>query len=109
MKVTKISYGRVFSLGNYENEKIAIEADVQEGEDLLKAYVELKQTVEHAHDMRNDLRKYEQAKNIVNYPDEYTGRQVQTAQNTVREFNQKYPSLSEFALLPASEIIESEE
>lgn len=104
MKVTKISYGRVFSLGNYENEKIAIEADVQEGEDLLKAYVELKQTVEHAHEMRADIRRYEQAKRIVDYPDEFTGRQVQTAQDSIREFNRKYPSLVEVGLLPQSEI-----
>jgi hypothetical protein len=109
MKVTKISYGRVFSLGNYENEKIAIEAEVHEDEDLMRAYVDLKKTVEHAHEFRDDLRKFDEAKRIISNPDAHTGHAVKRADEFMNEFKDKYPNLIDnLALAPASVVSANE-
>ncbi len=49
MKVTSISYSRVFSLPEYENEKIGITADIEEGDKTEDKMKELKVTVNSRH------------------------------------------------------------
>lgn len=93
MEITRISYSRVYSLGNYENEKIGMEATVGEGDDILKSYVELKEAVEHAHDLRDDLRKRETCEAIMRNPNNYRGYEVQQAVEFLNLFKEKYPSL----------------
>lgn len=41
----KVTYERLFNLGNYNNERIALEDDVQPGETPLEAYQRLRYTV----------------------------------------------------------------
>jgi hypothetical protein len=109
MQVTKIGYSRVYSLGNYENEKIMMEATVGEGEDLTQAYVELKTTVEHAHDLRNDLCKRDESEEIVRNAKNYRGYEVDQARAFLNGFAQKYPNLvTDQALLPASQVTSPE-
>lgn len=93
MEITEISYSRVYSLGNYENEKIGMSAKVGEGDDMLKSYVELKNAVEHAHDLRSDLRKREACEAIMRNPDNHRGYDVKQAEDFLKLFNEKYPSL----------------
>lgn len=93
MKITRISYSRVYSLGNYENEKIGMEATVDEGDDILKSYVELKNAVEHAHDLRKDLRKREAAESVMRNPDNHRGYDVKQAEDFLQYFKEKYPNL----------------
>jgi len=88
-----MGYSRVFSLGNYENEKISVEADVPEGMDTTEVYVELKKVVENAHNLRAQLREYLQAKTIVKNPDAYRGTDVKTASQTIEKFEANYPNL----------------
>lgn len=93
MEITKISYSRVYSLGNYENEKIGMEATLGEGDDILKSYVELKNAVEHAHDLRKDLRKRDAAEAVLRNPDGHRGYDVKEAEAFMQLFKEKYPNL----------------
>jgi hypothetical protein len=105
MKITSISYSRVFSLGNYENEKIGFEAEIQEGEDSLKAFHDLKLTVEHAHAFRQEAKEYEFAQHVMNNPDQYIGYKVKEAREIVKKFQEKYPNVitTPLSILPAPE------
>ncbi|MDJ0677018.1 MAG: hypothetical protein QNJ36_16825 [Calothrix sp. MO_167.B42] len=46
MKHKTITYQRVLNLGNYENKKLEITAELDDGEDIYKASTELKKTTE---------------------------------------------------------------
>lgn len=93
IKITKMGYSRVFSLGNYENEKISVDADIPEGMDTTEVYIELKKVVENAHNLRSEYRDYLQAKTIAKNPDAYRGTDVKTAKETIEKFEGKYPNL----------------
>ena len=95
IKITKMGYSRVFSLGNYENEKISVECDFPEGMDTTEVYIELKKVVDNAHNLRKELRDYADAKKIVNDPDYYTGNKVKEAKEIIKDFENKYPNLSD--------------
>lgn len=45
----KVSYGRLYSLGNFENEKIEFEDEVLEGESIESAYQRAREVVEAQH------------------------------------------------------------
>lgn len=45
MKITTISYQAVKNLGNYESERLEVNADVEEGEDPKDAVLKLRQFV----------------------------------------------------------------
>ena len=49
MKTKIVSYSKVFSLGNYENEKIGVEIEIQDGDDVQKAIQEARNFVEFNH------------------------------------------------------------
>lgn len=49
MIVTEISYSKVFSLGNFENEKIGILASVDDEDDIGEVFDELVKSVEAQH------------------------------------------------------------
>ena len=92
---TKMGYSRVFSMGNYENEKISVECDMPEGMDTTEVYIELKNVVENAHNLRKELRDYSNAKKIMRDPDLYRGTEVKQAQETIKDFELKYPKISD--------------
>jgi len=48
MKITEISYGRTFNLGNYEVSRIDMTAEVLEGEDHSEAMAKLKKQVDNS-------------------------------------------------------------
>ena len=91
VKYTCIEYSKTFSLGNYENEKIGLIAEVPEGTDMLQAMNEVRDHVEAVHHYRRDLKAYNQALHIVNNPQDYLGREVTRAEQAVESFYQKYP------------------
>ena len=102
VKISKMGYSRVFSLGNYENEKISVEADFPEGMDSTEVYIELKKVVENAHNLRSEFRQYLQAKTIAKNPDAYRWSEVKSAKDQIAQFEAKYPNLMDvkkFALL----------
>ena len=50
MKITGIDYERLFSLGQYENERIALHADVDETDNVIDVFKDLKATVLSLHE-----------------------------------------------------------
>ncbi|AXE21196.1 hypothetical protein DR864_27380 [Runella rosea] len=91
VKYTRIEYSKTFSLGNYENEKIGLIAEVPEGTDMLQAMNEIRDNVEAVHHYRRDLKAFNQAQHIVNNPQDHLGREVTRAEQAVESFYQKYP------------------
>ena len=97
MKITHIKYQKTFNLGNYSNEVIGMEADVNEGEDLLNAVIELRKSVEHSHKIREDLKNLETSKEVLRNPDRYTGYDVKRAGDFIDQFNKNYPTLGDLS------------
>lgn len=91
VKYTRIEYSKTFSLGNYENEKIGLIAEVPEGTDMLQAMNEIRDNVEAVHNYRRDLKAFNQALHIINNSQDYLGREVTRAEQAVESFYQKYP------------------
>lgn len=106
LKITKMGYSRVFSLGNYENEKISVEADVPEGYEINKAYVELKETVENAHNIRQAIKEYNKAKMVLREKQMYRICDIDKAALTIQQFETTYPNLVEVASKALVENIE---
>lgn len=86
MKTKNVIYQKVFSLGNFENEKIGIEIEVEENENPIDALFEAKKYVEKSHLFNKRYYEYERAKNIVNDDDNYTGKQRKQAEDFIQEF-----------------------
>jgi hypothetical protein len=106
LKIRTMGYSRVFSMGNYENEKISVEAEVPEQADITEVYIELKKVVENAHNLRNELRNYAHAKEVVNNKKLYRIGEVESAEDTIKAFELKYPNIREVeqqAMLPEVE------
>ncbi len=102
MQIEKISYHKVFNLGNYSNEKIGVDIVIAPGEDPLDAFAEAKKQVEKSHQFFQDLPNYEQAKRIVSHPDDYTGRQVKNAEEVISVFEANYPEFIGKFVVPVS-------
>ena len=53
MKIDRINYQKTFNLGNYTSERIGVEAEVEQGQDLMECYQILKDYVEKFHKDNN--------------------------------------------------------
>lgn len=91
IKYTRIEYSKTYNLGNYENERIGLTAEVPEGVDMLAAYNQIRNDVEAAHNYRRDLKDFERAGEIVNDAANYLGREVDRAKIIIEKFYDKYP------------------
>ena len=101
MEIVTVSYHKVFNLGNYSNEKIGIDMKLSPGENVIDAFAEAKKIVEKSHKFFQDVPHYEQAKKMVENPDEYTGREVKGATEVITAFEANYPDyINKF--MPAS-------
>ena len=60
MKVKTVTYSKVFSLGNYENEKIGTEIEIQEGDDVQKAIQKAREFVEYNHKLNGLVSELDQ-------------------------------------------------
>jgi len=107
MTIKNVTYHKVFSLGNYENEKIGIEIEVGEGENPVDVLFEAKKYVEKSHLFNQELPKYKRAKDIAADPENYTGHQVKDAQTAVEDFEHNYADylqrVGDIKSLPAAE------
>lgn len=79
MKVKTITYSKVFSLGNYENEKIGTEIEIEEGDDIQKTIQKAREFVEYNHSLNGFLSEVDQCDHIISNPDDYTGSQFKRA------------------------------
>ncbi|HEY3406453.1 MAG TPA: hypothetical protein VGK59_23860 [Ohtaekwangia sp.] len=87
MKTIQIHYSKVFSLGNYENEKIGVEIEIQEGDDVQKAIQQARQFVEFNHKLNGLNLEFEQCERVVNNPDDFTGQQVKRAKERMEQIH----------------------
>lgn len=88
MKVKTVSYSKVFSLGNYENEKLGVEIELQEGDDVQKAMQDARQFVEFNHKVNGLVKEQSQCEHVVNNPDDFTGTQVRRAKERLDQINE---------------------
>lgn len=91
MPIEKISYHKTFNLGNYSNEKIGIDIVLGPGDDPLQAFADAKKQVERSHQFFAEAPDYERAKKVVENPDDFTGRDVKRAKETIEAFESIYP------------------
>lgn len=91
VKYTRVEYSKTYNLGNYENERIGLTAEVPEGIDMLAAYNQIRNDVEAAHNYRKDLRDFERAQTIVKDEENHLGREVSRAKEVIDKFYDKYP------------------
>lgn len=85
MKTKLITYSKVFSLGNYENEKIGVEIELQENDDVQKAIQNARAFVEFNHKINGFTSELEQCNHIIRNADDYTGTQVKRAKERIQE------------------------
>lgn len=88
MKVSNISYSKVFSLGNYENEKLGVEIELNDGDDVQKAIQEARAFVEFNHKLNGLHKELDQHEYILSHPDDFTGNQVRTARERIDKINE---------------------
>lgn len=79
MRTSSIHYSKVFSLGNYENEKIGVDIEVQEGDDIQKVIQQARQFVEFNHKVNGLNTELEQCDRVISDPDNFTGTEVKRA------------------------------
>jgi hypothetical protein len=81
MKVTIVRFEKLINLGNYENQKLGVEVQLDEGETPSEAIKRAKAFVEsHLAPKVDTNYDIEQAKRIVANPDDYAPKKVREAQ-----------------------------
>ena len=84
MRITSINYSRVFSLGNYENEKIGVEIELSSHDDPKKSLDEARKFVDLS--SKNFAAKMESAKMVLRNPDDYLVKEVRDAKEFLRRY-----------------------
>lgn len=93
MKTKSVRYEKCFNLGNYEHEKIAVEVEVEEKDSVKEVIQQARNYVTMQSKPFQD--KYEQAQEVVNNPDDHTGRAVKSAKDFIANVSKMLvPSLS---------------
>ena len=92
MKVTKIFYKRLFNLGNFQNEEIGIEVEIEDGELPSEALTRAKKFV-NAFDPKNTvIEKYNKSREIIANKEIYNYGSVIEAQRIVDEYEKNNPN-----------------
>lgn len=89
--IERVEYSKTFNLGNYQNERIGLTAQVPEGADMLAVMNKLRDDVEAVHQYRRDLEKYERAKEVIRDSQNHYGREVERAKEFVENFEVRFP------------------
>lgn len=98
MKIKTITYQKVFSLGNYENEKIGVEIELAENEDPQKAIQDARNYVEFNHKVNGLISERDKCQYVVNNPDEFTGSQVKHAKQRIEQIDAQIMSGNQLLL-----------
>jgi glutaredoxin 2 len=88
MNVKTVIYNKVFSLGNYENEKIGVEIEIQKGGDVQQAMQKARQFVEFNHKVNGYVTQLEQCEHVILNSDDFTGNQVKKAIEKKKEIEE---------------------
>ncbi len=70
MKITKASYGRTYSLGSFQSERIDLEATIDEGEDIQFVVCNLKHECDQIH-QKNNPHLYQEQETTIPIDDKY--------------------------------------
>lgn len=95
MKATKIYYKRLFSLGNYQNEEIGIEIEIEDGEKAIDVLQKAKQFVTGLDPKNENERKYNDAVEILRNKEDYSYKKVINAQEVVRIYDANKDSIED--------------
>lgn len=90
MTTKSVTYSKVFSLGNYENEKIGVEIELAENENPIDALFEAKKYVEKSHIFNQRYPEYERAQQIVKDEENFTGKQRKQAESFISDFEHNF-------------------
>lgn len=101
MNPKTVTYHKVFSLGNYENEKIGVEIELQPGDDPQIAIQQARNFVEFNHKVNGLISKKSEAEHVINNPDNFTGRQVTQAREIIDRINEEISKGEKALLTPA--------
>jgi len=88
MKVKTVSYSKVFSLGNYENEKLGVEFEISEGDDVQHAMQKAREFVEFNHKLNGFVNEQAECEHVVSNPDDFTGTQVKRAKDRLEQIKE---------------------
>ena len=86
MRPTLVRYEKLKNLGNYENEKVGVEVQVDDGESPKEAVERARKFVEKQLKGKDDNYEIEQARRVVASPDDYTGRRVKEAEELLARY-----------------------
>ena len=90
MKATKVIYSRLISLGNYENTKIEIELEVEEGEKAIDVFNSAKDWVEQRiKEHRGGNIDLKWAENVLKNQDDFRLGDIKKAQEIVSQSQNK--------------------
>ena len=92
MKTKTIQYHKVFSLGNYENEKIGVEIEGEPGDDIQNVIQQARQFVEFNHKLNGLSTELSQCEHVINNPDDFTGLQVKRARERMEQIHEQINS-----------------
>lgn len=95
MRATKIYYKRLFNLGNYQNEEIGIEIEIQEGEKAIEVLQKAKLFIAGLDPKNENERKYNEAIEVLKNKDVYSYKKVTEAEETVRIYEANKDSKDE--------------
>jgi hypothetical protein len=88
MKVKTVSYSKVFSLGNYENEKLGVEFEIAKGDDVQKAMQKAREFVEFNHKLNGVVNEQAECEHVISNPDDFTGTQVKRAKDRLEQIKE---------------------
>lgn len=86
MKAKKIYYKRLFNLGNFQNEEIGIELEVEEGEKANDVLEKAKQFVNNLDPKNEDEKKYKESLDILRNMGAWNYNRVIEADAFVKEY-----------------------
>ena len=86
MKAKKIYYKRLFNLGNFSNEEIGIELEIEEGEKAIEALQKAKQFVSGLDPQNEKERKYNEAIDVLKNKESYNYKKVIESQEIVKNY-----------------------
>ena len=87
MKATKIYYKKLFSLGNYQNEEIGIEIEIEKGEKAKDVLKKAKLFVESLNPQAENEREYNEAVEILKNKEIYNYKKVMEAQKFIDSYS----------------------
>ena len=86
MKATKIYYKKLFNLGNFQNEEIGVEIEVENGERAVDVLRKAKQFVNGLDPKNEKERKYNEACEILKNKNAWNYQRVVEAEELVRQY-----------------------